>query len=191
MYTIRHLCHPLILIFTSTFFFSLYIAAFPSEAEISKWKCYDVVTRLERSCSLKRWSIMHGRRWKKVSKKPFTVSLSQPRGIGFNEHSRLIWIAATLTHTWSRKIGRVYVGRKETRETRGRKYWQNRGLARYSCRESLVRVCNHFPENKAERIHNPLICSRFFARVPALALSQIHRRCRSARGARVQAALKY
>lgn len=52
------------------------------------------------------------------------------------------------------------------------------------CREPLIRVCNHFPENKAERIHNPLICSRFFARVAALALSQIHRRCRSAWGSR-------
>lgn len=65
------------------------------------------------------------------------------------------------------------------------------GLATYSCRESLIRVCNHFPGNKASRIHNPLICSRFFARVAALALSQIHLVDGGARGARVQAALKY
>ena len=46
-------------------------------------------SRLERSCSLKRGEKKeHHRGWWKVSKKPFTGP--QPRGIGFNEHSRLI-----------------------------------------------------------------------------------------------------
>lgn len=46
-----------------------------------------------------------------------------------------------------------------------------------SCSASLLPAsAATFPETKPGRIHNPLICSRFFARVPPLALSRIHRR---------------